>query len=348
MIIDKNTFNLKKFKNRFKVISSYKSRTTYLSSCPVEIILEITNNCNLDCIMCPRVNMKRAVSNMKLDLFKKIIDEVKDHAELVYLAGGLGEPTMHRNLGAMIAYCKANNVRVGLSTNATILTKKITDTILTNQPDLILLSLDGATKEIHEKIRVNSVFERTMGMVKYFLEEKQKRNLEKIYTIVQMIYMPANKSEAEEFKSKWQQFKSVNEVRFKKFLYLQGADYYPEPVKNDFSANSCVLPWRQLSISHDGKVAICCRDLDFTTITGDVTENTIQEIWNSDQFRRYRELISSQKKDLIPICKSCKGLPASFPMRVGCTIFDDYTIRKLLPFIEKFVLKTGLKSFDYE
>ena len=72
---------------------------------------------------------------------------------------------MHPDLHDMIEYCLRNDVRVGVSTNVTLLTAKTTDLILKNPPDILLLSLDGATKETVERIRVGSKFEKTMEKV---------------------------------------------------------------------------------------------------------------------------------------------------------------------------------------
>ncbi|MBT3661405.1 MAG: radical SAM protein, partial [Rhodospirillaceae bacterium] len=153
---------------------SYVNGDTEVTSGPVELIIEITSVCNLACIMCPRNVMVRPDGYMALELFKSIVDQIKDTVELIYLSGGLGEPLVHPDLTEMIDYCRLQNVRVGVSTNATLLKREIAGRILDAGPDILLLSLDGATKETHESIRVGSVFERTMGNVEYFLEEKER------------------------------------------------------------------------------------------------------------------------------------------------------------------------------
>ncbi len=349
MLIDKNTFIPSKIKNRYEIVKSFSSGQTKIKALPNELILEITNNCNLACIMCPRPNMERYVGSMEFDLFKKIIDQAKEYVDLLYIAGGLGEPTMHKKLEEMIAYARIAGVRVGISTNATLLNPKICQTIFSAKPDLILLSLDGASKEIHEKIRVGSDFEETMSMLEYFLREKQRKNIKQIYTIVQMIYMSENQIEKDRFRMKWYRYKGINEIRMKKFIRLQGASDYPENISEitENQYKSCILPWRQLSISWDGKVAICCRDLNYTEQIGDVSVQSISEIWNSYKMISYRKMIASGSKRKISICKNCTGIPANFAIKVGVILFDNLTIRKILPLMEKIVLRTGMKALDY-
>ena len=184
MFPDKNTFSPKKLLNRYRAVKAYTDGNAVNPAFPVELIIEITSFCNLECIMCPRVNMKRNKQGyMEIELFRSIIDQIKDHVELVYLSGGLGEPLAHPRFGDMIRYCVSNNVRVGVSTNATLLRPKQINEMLDASPDLVLLSLDGATKETHEAIRVGSVFETTMGYVERFLEEKVRRGTEVVPVI---------------------------------------------------------------------------------------------------------------------------------------------------------------------
>src|SRR5215469_15921818 len=117
MFPDWNTFSFRKLRNRFRSMRAYTSGKPVNPAMPIELIVEITSFCNLDCIMCPRSNMKRDKQTyMDLGLFRSIIDQIKGHIELVYLAGGLGEPLAHPKFGDMIRYCVEQNVRVGVST----------------------------------------------------------------------------------------------------------------------------------------------------------------------------------------------------------------------------------------
>lgn len=350
MLIDRNTLSFNKLKNRYRSVRSYTGNQPVNPAKPIELIVEITNNCNLDCIMCPRLNMTRSVGSMEPALFRNIIDQVKDYAELVYLSGGLGDPLLHPQYAEMISYAVDNDVRIGLSTNAAMITERHIDTLLTVQPDLILFSLDGAQKETHEKIRVGSNFERTMAGVENFLVEKERRGLKKPYTVCQMIYMPENQHEADEFRRKWGRFAAVDDVRLKKFLYLKGANYGPEPDPDlpDHSKWSCILPWRQLSIGFDGTVAICCRDLDFSDPIGNVQDTPIEEIWNSEKMVRYREYLTTERKSELSTCKDCGTIRTNPLTRSGAIALDVFSIRKLLPYFERLVIKSGIRLTDYE
>ena len=342
---------IKRLKNRARSAFLYKRGTSEIDTGPVELIIEITSVCNLSCPMCPRPGMVRGYDMMEVEMFRSIIEQIKNTVELVYLSGGLGDPTVHPDLGKFIKICTENNVRVGVSTNATLLRPSVIDALLSPGPDLLLLSLDGATKETHEKIRVGSNFERTMERIENFLAEKVKRNSRRPHTICQMIHMPINEQEAEKFQEKWKSTPGVDEVRLKKFLHLQGAEYHPETdgtIVQPEKQKSCILPWRQLSISADGTVSICCRDLDFQQSIGHLNKSSIDEIWHGTVMNKNRELLATGRKCEIDACNGCEGLSTSALTLVGAAVVDDYVIRRMLPMVEKISRIFGIKALDYE
>ena len=330
-----------KLYNRFKSVENFKSNKTYLKSMPTEIIIEITNHCNLACPMCSRGNMERDESFMKLDLFKKIVDQTKDTCELIYLSGGLGDPMLHPKFFEFVEYAKLKKVKVGISTNATMIKEKNIDRLISSVPDILLLSIDGATKETHEKIRVGSNFEKTISGIEKYLIVKHEKKI-KTHVICQMVYMPINSSEAGMFKKKWSSFKGVNDVRLKKFISFQGAPYQPEKGVYEEEYKSCILPWRQLSVSCDGTVAICCRDYHYKDKIGDTNLDSIASIWNSKAMMDYRKKLSDNEKHLISSCKGCGTIKTNFITLFGASVLNTFTIRKYLPLFEKVLLKFKL------
>lgn len=342
---------INKLINRYNGIKSFLLKKNTNVGNPVECIIEITNSCNLTCIMCPRRHMKRTIGFMDFDLFKKIIDEIKGYIELVYISGGLGEPFLHPRLFDMVEYCRKNNVRVGISTNATLLNEKQIRDLIERGPDILLLSLDAVSKEIHEKIRVGSKFERTMSNVESLL--KAKKTNSRPYIIAQMVYMETNKAESDLFIDKWKTYPGINDVRMKKFLDL--GHYLNESAEGSDSPHCqqltqqppCILPWRQISISWDGSFALCCRDLDFQYPIGNVRDTEIKKLWNSKKMEGYRSLIANHTQSKIKLCSTCKTIRTNPVTHIGMIFIDAYRIRKLLPYLEKLYIKTGLKIADY-
>ena len=60
-----------------------------------KVYIEITNNCNLSCSFCPETT--RVKKFMDLELFNKVLDEIKPYTDYIYLHIK-GEPLLHPKL----------------------------------------------------------------------------------------------------------------------------------------------------------------------------------------------------------------------------------------------------------
>ena len=98
-------------------------------SYPHFIELELTNHCQLDCIMCPHPQMTRPQGFMDINLLKKIIDQVRGHSKDSYLHVQ-GESLLHPDLIECINYVADAGIRTSLATNMMLLDKEMTHKLL--------------------------------------------------------------------------------------------------------------------------------------------------------------------------------------------------------------------------
>ncbi|MBC8526673.1 MAG: SPASM domain-containing protein [Candidatus Cloacimonetes bacterium] len=68
---------------------------------------------------------------------------------------------------------------------------------------------------------------------------------------------------------------------------------------------SCLRPSAQLVVNWKGEVLLCCMDYYARCKFGNVNVQTISEIWNSKNFKRYRVKLQKGKREKISICKYC-------------------------------------------
>src|SRR5579872_5618188 len=90
---------------------------------PREVQLEVTNRCNLDCDMCPRLTLLKVPEvDMGWDTFTKVLDRL-DSPESITLTGW-GEPLMHPRLFDFIheIHRRFPSCDVSFTTNAHFLT----------------------------------------------------------------------------------------------------------------------------------------------------------------------------------------------------------------------------------
>lgn len=69
----------------------------------------------------------------------------------------------------------------------------------------------------------------------------------------------------------------------------------------------CTAPSTTCVISAKGNVVLCYEDYLETIVMGNVRENSIESIWNSDTFRQIRTKLASGDRTVTEICKKCNN-----------------------------------------
>lgn len=319
-----------RFINRLILLRDFYLKRTRVSGLPMELVIEPTNKCNLNCVMCTRQNMTRKIGFMKMELYKKIIDEVADYLELLYLHG-LGEPLFHPRIFKMIKYAKDKGLNVGISTNATLLTKRKSKRLVDSDLDYLIIALDAATPKTFEKIRGGKNFKKVVVNIKDYLKLK-RRAKKSPFTVIQFVKLDENEKEVKKFLKMWKN-SGANVVRVKPVI-----DLLREHKKTErLPRRPCFYLWRQLNmISWDGEVVTpCCMDSDGDYPLGDANKNSIRQIWNNRRMIALRRAHATGKWKKLPLCQDCTYPQPSFPGKLGAMIFSDMMVKKILPYLER-------------
>ncbi len=122
---------------------------------PKTIQIENTNRCNLKCVMCShRYHPPKCSSDMPLDDFKRIVDEIADLGALhtVHIQG-LGEPLLHRDFTTMVQHVHNLGLRTHTITNMTVMTPDMAAALVKSGLNLLAVSLDSMNQEMVAFIR---------------------------------------------------------------------------------------------------------------------------------------------------------------------------------------------------
>src|SRR5713226_3786576 len=269
--------------NRAKLLWGYLRRSRAPKGLPVEYIVETTAKCNLYCPMCPRETHRQPKEDMTGEIFERLVQESGRSAEHMMLIG-LGEPFMDRKIFDRIEYCERHGVSTLLSTNGTFLDEQTAERLLATPLAHITLSFDGASKETFEYYRKGARFERVRDNFVRFARMKHERG-SKLQVVVQMVRMPGNAHEAEEFRRFWSAVPGVDQVRIKED---ETNLVQPEGHRASGSARPCHYLWRgPMYVKQDGNVYPCCQSymLDGAPV-GHLGGQSLEEIFNSDEMRR--------------------------------------------------------------
>lgn len=148
---------------------------TVTTELPRYIQIEPVGQCNLRCRMCPiqfrtdgGPGQPRAY--MDFTVFCKLIDQFPDAAEL-HLQG-LGEPLLHLHFFDMVSYAVRRGIQVSTNTNLTVLSEARAEECVASGLHTLHVSLDGATAQTYQDIRVRARFERVLRNLRRLTQAK--------------------------------------------------------------------------------------------------------------------------------------------------------------------------------
>jgi len=163
-----------------------------LNSKPRVLTLELTNKCNLKCIMCEYKNIKK-----HWEIPKKIYDELLQiipYLENLILQGG--EVFLYKDILNILKIAVKEKVSVEIVTNGLLLNEEIIN-ILIKGNNIITFSIDSIKKNIYESIRINGKFEKLIENLDKLIKIKETNN-SNIILRLHMVVMRRNYKEIEE------------------------------------------------------------------------------------------------------------------------------------------------------
>ena len=162
---------------------------------PHYVQLEPVGQCNLRCQMCAIQFRQDGPPHgppafMSWDAFTALVDGFTGLEEL-HLQG-LGEPMMHPRFFDMVAYAAGKGIRVTTNSNMTLLNTKRAERIVTCGLDRLHVSLDGATAETYERIRVRAHYDRVLRNLDLLLEARAQHGTGLPHLRMVMVIMRQN------------------------------------------------------------------------------------------------------------------------------------------------------------
>ncbi len=282
-------------------------RLGLLPPVPPTVYVELTNRCNLNCLMCDRESMTRKQGFMDMELFRKVIDNAADIRVPIVKLNRFGEPLIHPSLIEMIRYTKSRGIpRVYFTTNATLLTEENARQIIEAGLDAIAVSIDGATPETYLKIRGIPDYERIAGNLRRLSELRAKLSRRKPEIILNTILMQETEPEILAVFRQWVGIVDrVNVIpvgRYGNVPTLSSAER-----EGAQELRPCHHPFDRLMVFWDGRVTVCCGDVNGDLEVGRFPEERLEMLWKGERMSRLRQLHRAGKLKDVPICLACDG-----------------------------------------
>ena len=167
------------------------------------IRMDITNKCNLRCIMCHYKEEEiysQPVKALTAEQLKHQLQDIAPYVSHIMLSCGF-EPLMSKHFHEILHMLHTNypHMEIAFCTNGMLLNSKARKSIIENNVTHVLLSLDGVTKNTVEKIRVGASFEKIISNIMALrdLKQKFKRNFPQMF--MDFVLMNSNINEAPAF-----------------------------------------------------------------------------------------------------------------------------------------------------
>ena len=177
--------------------------------------------------------------------------------------------------------------------------EKMINLLLSSDLETLVLSIDAPNKEMYEKIRVNSKFDKiikNLELMKTIREKNYKNSKMK----VRISGVKINKDQKfEDIKNFYSRY--VDEVSLVNYNPWESS--YENTI-NDIT-DPCSELWRKMFIWWDGKVNPC--DYDYKSILSkwNVKFMSIKEIWNSEYYNDLRNLHLNNARSKVEPCARC-------------------------------------------
>ena len=271
------------------------------------IYIEITNICNKNCSFCSI--SKRNKKSMTLDEFEHILKEIKPFTNYIYLHVK-GEPLLHPNFKEILELCEKYKILVNITTNGTLLEKRVEDLIkfpIVRQLNISLHSFEDIkqidyVKSILESVDKIENMRKLIVVYRFWALQNLKLSKEnqEILDILVNYYKLDEKLKEKIAKEK--NIKIANDI------YINKHELFEWPSLDNLDETDegfCYGLSQQIAILSDGTVVPCCLDSEGIINLGNIFHTSFSDIVNS---KRAVSMIHSfrNRKVAEELCRKCK------------------------------------------
>jgi MoaA/NifB/PqqE/SkfB family radical SAM enzyme len=283
---------------------------------PSQIIVDVTQYCNLACIHCPHSDFSKSEAfsgaHLDVELHKKLIDEVATDGfgycqYLRYTANG--ETLIHPRIDEILEYaCKNSKTKINVTTNGMLLGEAKAKKLLDIGVDVFDISIDAFSNEVYSQVRVKGDLDKTRANVLELLRLIKVHNY-KTKVVVSFVEQPLNKHEVDAFEDFWTKA-GADFVVVRKLHSAGGSKKGIKSKMEEYigklERKPCVYPWERLTLMPNGMISFCPTDWKHQSEIVDFHKHSIKEIWQGDFMLKLRE--AHIKNDFCSFC-FCEQCP---------------------------------------
>lgn len=247
---------------------------------PQEIDIETVNRCNGDCSFCPAnaANDPRTTAYMSDRLIRKIAAELAaENYNGTIVPFINNEPLIDKRISQIVGVFRKScpDAEIVLCTNGSLLTAERYFSLFDCGLGHLIINNYGDEGRFTDKI--GSALERILSSNHDKLQEYLGKT----------VILLRNKNEILNSRAG----EAPNKVNAQRYKY--------------YRRNSCMYPFRQMSILPDGRVSLCCEDFTGRVAVGNIGSESIRAVWNGAVLRAIRDELRTSGRTNLLTCRRC-------------------------------------------
>lgn len=314
-----------------------------------DIEVEITTRCYLRCIHCEHTHWPdKSYLNQDLSLqdFKRIVNNLPK-LKWINLTGE-GSSFLNKDFMDILRYCRAKDLYIDFSHDFFEMPDEIARELIDLRVERIYVSIDGATKETYERIRVGSDFDKVCANIKRLVALKRERHSPLPELCFRFAFFKENMDDIPKLLPLINSFgaredlgddPSVNIVGLLEFEETKGwvreispavvrkvnkqaekygyTVYWSHPTHDESQKvpmDYCTF-WSEPYVMIRGYVLPCCAILMSNKrpflekhAFGNLNQMSLHSIWDNEYFAQFRRYVTNPKAPVPLLCAGCRAV----------------------------------------
>lgn len=268
---------------------------------------------------------------LTMELFHRILDNVKEHAHTMQFYFQ-GEPLLNKQLPEMIAMAHQVGLYTIVSTNAQALNRSTAEALVKSGLSHIIVSIDGFSEESYAAYRVGGSLHKALEGLQHLANAKAELH-SRIRIELQVLRLKTNEHEWLWIKKNYKKLGATHLVfktaqlynfehghplmptderysRYKKiadgtYVHKKSSRLSPLALSPHrlITLQSCLRLWSGCVITTTGEVLPCCYDKEQHHSLGNITTQSLSDIFHSPKANTLRKHILTGH--LPKMCKNC-------------------------------------------
>jgi MoaA/NifB/PqqE/SkfB family radical SAM enzyme len=276
---------------------------------------------------------------MSFEEFRRVIDQFP---KLKWMGlTGIGSSFINKDFLAMLRYAKKRSIFLEFFDTFDLIDARTADELITIGVDKIWVSMEAATKQTYESVRVGARFEKTLANVRYLLDAKKRMKSPLPELWFHYIMNSMNTAEMPQFVDLVKDIVGDNPTCYTTLIYFTSLLHFKEvetliPVltpeiqrevaqrarrynirlnwNENVESNKPICDctkWVEPFVLATGHVQPCCainmandREFQKQHSWGNLFHEHFRDVWNSDKVRLFKKQIHAGERPVV--CKNCR------------------------------------------